>query len=28
VVNVADGADVDMGLASFKLLLGHWKNPP
>ena len=28
VVNVADGADVDMGLASLKFLLGHWENPP
>ena len=24
VVNVADGADVDMGLGSFKLLLSHF----
>ena len=28
VVNVADGADVDMGLSSLKFLLGHWEYPP
>ncbi len=28
VVNVADRADVDMGLASLKLLLSHWEFPP
>src|SRR5699024_6607878 len=28
VVNVADGADVDVGLSSLKFLLGHLGNPP
>ena len=28
VVNVANGADVDVGLASLKFLLGHWETPP
>ena len=28
MVNVADGADVDVGFASLKFLLGHWDFPP
>ena len=28
VVNVANGADVDMGLRSLKFLLSHLGNPP